>query len=376
MRILTFLLFENEINLLKRNREAVSNYNFSLLKVLNGIVMVLMLVLMIFSYAADFEIHLKVLYFSFFLASLLVMFTIFLFEKFIKKHPLPLIYLLFFIAVSFSILVNFANIYAVEYVTFTCILLLMQILLLDRSLRVNIFTICMFFYGMILSYLFKKQSTFIMDMMNTTSFFAVGIFIGLEIRKSRLENFEANRKLLYERNTDSLTDLPNRRSLFENLKKSEGPVENHVSGMFMIDIDHFKLFNDSYGHRAGDVCLFEIGKCFKKFGLENGISFFRYGGEEFCGLCFVKNQEDLKDRAENLREAVADLEIPFPAEENPSNYVSISIGYAYFEPSEDYDYEIMIKKTDAALYQAKNSGRNKICSFEELENAAITGTEL
>ena len=89
------------------------------------------------------------------------------------------------------------------------------------------------------------------------------------------------------------------------------------------------------------------------------MKFFRYGGEEFCGLCWSMDYLELAHCAEELLQAVRDLRILFNIDGSSNGVVTISIGYAAFDREEsDYNFETMIKVTDAALYSAKAHGRN------------------
>lgn len=239
--------------------------------------------------------------------------------------------------------------------SFICFQVLFPILLFDRSLRVNSLCIFLFVAHSILAYHFKDGFNFLLDVSNGAAFTIVGILIGEYERYVKLTNFEKDRILVYQKSTDMLTELPNRRVLFERLSDVQDNYGS-LSGVFMIDIDHFKWYNDTLGHQMGDSCLQTLGKTFSEFGAANGFEFYRYGGEEFCALTTKYSYEELREKAELLRKQVQSLAIPF--EKNEAGVVTISVGFAqhYYTQS----YETTIKQADDALYNAKETGRNRI----------------
>jgi len=119
----------------------------------------------------------------------------------------------------------------------------------------------------------------------------------------------------------------------------------------MIDIDNFKAFNDTYGHQAGDSIIREISKIFKDVSRKIDIVA-RYGGEEFGIILPMTKKEEALVLAERIRKAV---------ETSPRlKNITISIGVASY-PADGNVKEDLISKTDKALYEAKRSGKNRIC---------------
>jgi len=162
---------------------------------------------------------------------------------------------------------------------------------------------------------------------------------------------------------DDLTNLPGRRALNETMNKLGN---NYV--IAMLDVDHFKKFNDTYGHDAGDDVLQLLGARLK--GVTGGGKPFRYGGEEFTIVFFGASLEDVKDHLEDLREAVASKKFALRKQErrkkskqNKKNKdqrqvsVTISIGYAE-KNSKHSTPAAVLKASDKALYRAKKKGRN------------------
>lgn len=362
MKISELFFSRSEKELFKQNRGAVDDFLVSVTRVASVILGILMAVLTFLAFKFEYTGSYKKVYLIFFFLDaglyLLARFARF----FYKKHPVVLVYLFFALYMCFAISANFAYTRDQEYVSVVVAIFMIPLLLLDRSWRVNTLVSVSLAAAVFLSHKIKDPHFFSSDLVNLCVYAFAGIVMGKSIRMNRLRGFEAARVLMVERNTDSLTKLPNRRKLFEHLRMGVSSLLMRPTGMFMIDIDHFKQYNDHFGHRAGDVCLGLIGGCFANFAEKHKMKLFRYGGEEFCGLCWSKNYEELGQAAEELLQAVRELKIEFAIPENQSGIVTISLGWATFDQnSMDYDFERMIKTTDAALYQAKTSGRNRAC---------------
>ena len=140
----------------------------------------------------------------------------------------------------------------------------------------------------------------------------------------------------------------------------------------MFDIDHFKKFNDTYGHDVGDEVLKMVGV--KMSGVSGGGKVFRYGGEEFTVLFSGKGVEDALPHLERLREAIADSGFTVREKKRPGKkpeqsrkgsdkqvQITVSIGVAE-RAGELRDPEAVIKAADQALYRAKKGGRNRVAS--------------
>ena len=202
----------------------------------------------------------------------------------------------------------------------------------------------------------------VFDVIYSVTFSLIGLFIGDYVRKIKIEGIETRRMLAIQSNTDSLTGLANRRSLFEYLSVLEGPLsEEALSGVCMVDVDFFKEYNDHYGHQAGDDCLHTLGEVMTAFGEENSIRFFRYGGEEFLGTSTRHNREGLERVAEELRKRIDALGIPYECYER--GHITVSIGYAPVTDGRKAGYEKCISHADVALYAAKAEGRNKVAGY-------------
>lgn len=176
----------------------------------------------------------------------------------------------------------------------------------------------------------------------------------LERTYQQLEN--ANAELAKQARIDSLTGILNRGAWDESAKvEHERSLRRDFSyAIAMIDIDHFKLFNDSLGHRAGDDCLRRVAQCVRMTS-RTFDCVGRYGGEEFVVLAPETTIEKAAVIAERLRQAVWDLAIAHPS--SPAGRVTVSIGVSCYVGEE---LGAVIEAADLALYRAKSGGRNLV----------------
>lgn len=164
---------------------------------------------------------------------------------------------------------------------------------------------------------------------------------------------QESKKLIF---IDELTEVYNRRAFNHKLSElwSFCFHRKHAFSALMVDIDHFKRYNDTYGHPAGDRCLLAVAQCMKK---SLGAEFLaRYGGEEFAVLLPRHNLASAQKRAEKLRAAIENLDIP------EQEGVTISVGAATVYPHRHQDRSTLMSLADKALYRAKEAGRNGVAS--------------
>ncbi len=161
--------------------------------------------------------------------------------------------------------------------------------------------------------------------------------------------------------TDPLTNLFNYRYFVQQLQREINRSRRHSSrfSLIMIDIDHFKQYNDTFGHQAGDIVLRRISRLMLHNTRSSDVVA-RYGGEEFMIICPELDKDGAKKMAEKLRQIVENSKFPL-AEKTPEGLLSISLGVATFPDDSDTAFSL-IKKTDQALYKAKAAGRNQVCS--------------
>ncbi|MHA4871467.1 diguanylate cyclase [Duganella sp. PWIR1] len=184
------------------------------------------------------------------------------------------------------------------------------------------------------------------------------------LRTKELE--ESNRKLTALSSTDALTGLANRRSFDEALAREWGRAQRagEPLALAMVDVDCFKLYNDSYGHQAGDACLRQVA-CVLADGVHRAADVAaRYGGEEFAFIAPLNGAMQAAEMAEKIRAAIEALAIPHERSVTGSGCVTVSIGVASIVPSDKQGPELLLKAADQALYRAKDSGRNCVMQVQ------------
>lgn len=186
---------------------------------------------------------------------------------------------------------------------------------------------------------------------------AVANQTALALERAKLIAFLENLSI-----TDALTGIANRRHFewrlseeIERARRYKYPLST-----LMLDLDHFKQVNDNYGHQIGDIVLQQVAQRLRRI-LRRTDFLARYGGEEFIVLAPQTPADRALILAERLRQVIA--ESPFPIADNLQIHITISIGVAVF-PDHAQNENELVRAADAALYKAKQTGRNRVCLFE------------
>jgi diguanylate cyclase (GGDEF)-like protein len=205
-------------------------------------------------------------------------------------------------------------------------------------------------------------------LLNNLLFLVFGNLIGivgcyLLEYKSR-EHFLVSRLMRVLAEHDSLTGLHNRRSFNRQLERLWRLAQREEVGVAMLicDVDHFKLYNDRYGHQAGDAVLQKIGQLLKGAGRRPLDMSVRLGGEEFAVLLYDISAAEACQRAEQLRGALEQLHIAHAAS-TTAPVVTLSIGVACLFPVQGGALAQLYEQADKALYLAKTQGRNRLASL-------------
>ena len=187
-----------------------------------------------------------------------------------------------------------------------------------------------------------------------------------------LSNLSLQEALRSQSIRDPLTGLFNRRYLEESVERELYRLarREHPAGFAMLDLDHFKNFNDTFGHEAGDVLLRTFGQFLREHLRREDIAC-RYGGEEFCILFCESSLEDTVRRAEQLRSGVSHLSVQHGGQH--LGVVTVSIGVAFY-PNHGSTLSDLIAAADRALYQAKTDGRNRVVAAEKVSLTTASPT--
>ena len=178
-----------------------------------------------------------------------------------------------------------------------------------------------------------------------------------------------NVELLERSLTDQLTGIGNRRRMEEEISHTHARAERMggTYGVALFDVDHFKLYNDYYGHIDGDEALRRVADTINRVS-RTGERAFRYGGEEFLLLVpDCRPAEAVFVTAERIQQAVVDLALPHEARPSEPPFVTLSGGVACWTPESPLSPEMVVEQADAALFEAKSAGRNRIHAGASLE---------
>jgi diguanylate cyclase (GGDEF)-like protein len=190
---------------------------------------------------------------------------------------------------------------------------------------------------------------------------------GLRSRNRELEDLvelrtrelaETNAKLEALSNTDSLTAIANRRNFDQMLAQEWNRALRTGTplSLILLDVDHFKHYNDYYGHLAGDTCLKELAQALLRAERRAGRLVARYGGEEFVVLLPGVDESSALETARHIQQEVWALNLRH--EDTPAGIVTVSLGVASILPTQLFLPEHLVRQADLALYCAKNKGRN------------------
>jgi diguanylate cyclase (GGDEF)-like protein len=180
----------------------------------------------------------------------------------------------------------------------------------------------------------------------------------IDLQHHRLEEHASSMRQLSI--TDALTRLSNRRHFDEALDIALAHAQRHKAPLTLLlcDVDHFKLYNDTYGHQDGDRVLQVVAKCLSRALHRKTDIAARYGGEEFAILMPDTDEKGALHVAASVQKLLSDERVPHVASKT-DEFVTISIGLACVHDAYSFSPEQLIRQADEALYQAKNNGRNR-----------------
>ena len=179
----------------------------------------------------------------------------------------------------------------------------------------------------------------------------------------------ANQELRRLTSLDGLTGITNRRHLEETLSREwrRSMRQGTEIAVIMCDVDRFKDYNDQLGHQAGDDCLRRVAQTLAGSMDRGGDLVARYGGEEFLVILPDTSLSGAQVVAERMLQAIRDMQIAHPT--NPGGIVTASLGVASGVAMPETDPRQLIKAADVALYEAKGSGRNRVCLAHAIDTS-------
>lgn len=201
---------------------------------------------------------------------------------------------------------------------------------------------------------------FLMALFSTAAFYLIS-----RVREELFRRSKLDQQLEEQARTDKLTTLLNRRALDEVLQEAWHKCQRNDSARFAVlfaDVDFFKLYNDTYGHKAGDYALVAVARCIKGAVSRHCDRAGRYGGEEFVVLLDEADAEGAMHVGKLILAALQAQKIPH--ERSPFGRLTISIGVACLERGVHRSVDEIIKAADEALYQAKREGRNRVRLYQ------------
>lgn len=227
-----------------------------------------------------------------------------------------------------------------------CLPVIITVLWLDQGRHAfrMLYAVALPMTGIVIQHLIQKRN----------DAFAQGLMFKLMEEKKTLTDLSM---------VDPLTGLYNRRG-FQNRLENLFALGSERNVVLVLDIDHFKAYNDHYGHMMGDQALARVSAAIRDAVRSRDIVA-RFGGEEFLVLLSNSDLDLARKTAERIRQRVFDLRIPHRFNTQVATNVTISIGLA---PMHERDFNDAFKLADKALYKAKHMGRNNILTSEEIEN--------
>lgn len=183
-----------------------------------------------------------------------------------------------------------------------------------------------------------------------------------KVQQQRKKEHDQTLELQRISSVDALTQVYNRHHFNEVVKKKYLELKNQDQFItfFILDVDHFKLYNDEFGHQKGDEVLYQVAQCIRQFLKRHNDLVFRLGGEEFGGIIVSDKPNVAAAKLKPIQKAVADLKIVH-ASSAPEEFITVSMGIYSAKLNSPKAMEKIYSKADEALYEAKHRGRNQVC---------------
>ena len=207
----------------------------------------------------------------------------------------------------------------------------------------------------------------------------IGAMVCYTLERATRTNYLEERLLIETASRDGLTGIHNRRLFDEHVDRiwPQATRDRASLGLLLIDIDHFKAYNDYYGHQAGDECLRQVAWCLSRCSRRPLDITARYGGEEFAIVLYEADRGHVEDAARRIQAEIESLNIVHAASLATIKRLTVSIGAACIMPKAGRTHYGFIQLADEALYDAKERGRNCVVimdkEYEQLSTGAFRG---
>jgi len=207
----------------------------------------------------------------------------------------------------------------------------------------------------------------------------IGAMVCYTLERATRTNYLEERLLIETASRDGLTGIHNRRLFDEHVDRiwPQATRDRASLGLLLIDIDHFKAYNDYYGHQAGDECLRQVAWCLSRCSRRPLDITARYGGEEFAIVLYEADRSHVEDAARRIQAEIESLNIVHAASPATIKRLTVSIGAACIMPKAGRTHYGFIQLADEALYDAKERGRNCVVimdkEYEQLSTGSFRG---
>lgn len=204
----------------------------------------------------------------------------------------------------------------------------------------------------------------------------IGAIVCYSLERANRTNFLESQLLMETARRDGLTGIANRRTFDEHVDRvwAQAAREGVPLTLLLIDIDHFKAYNDRFGHQAGDECLRRVAWSLSNNARRPLDLAARYGGEEFALVLYDSRRQHAEEVARQIQVGIEALGIAHPASPLTNKRLTVSIGIACIDPLSDRSHYGFIQLADEALYAAKERGRNCIVIMDKEYGELSTGS--
>ena len=242
---------------------------------------------------------------------------------------------------------------------FIALLLIAPVFMIDKPVFMTIELIAASAVFLLWMYNVKPYDIWQMDFINVIIFLIVGTIINIIANSIRIKEFILTRKIAIQKDTDELTGLMNKGALIREIQAVLDDKAANKGILFVMDVDHFKQINDTYGHDVGDNVILQLGKLLGKKLVDTEIAG-RFGGDEF--VVFIKDSDDT-EVARGIAEAILEGALQSVKIPGSDKNVCVSIGIAVYRGLEK-TYNEIFKKADTALYRSKADTTKKYKFYE------------